>query len=60
MHKREILQLLDITPRTLRLWVAADRFPKPIPIGRRRQFWVRADVMRALGQREKRKRAEEV
>jgi predicted DNA-binding transcriptional regulator AlpA len=58
IERKEILQLLHVTSRTLRMWVALGRFPKPLPIGRRRQFWVRADVMRALGQREKRKRME--
>jgi predicted DNA-binding transcriptional regulator AlpA len=51
---QEILDLFHVTDRTLRNWVKADRFPKPLPIGRRRLFWRREDVMRALKQRTKR------
>ena len=53
IEQREILELLRVTSRTLRTWIHLGRFPKPLPVGRRRQFWSRADVMRALGQREK-------
>jgi predicted DNA-binding transcriptional regulator AlpA len=53
IEQREILQLVRVTSRTLRTWIHLGRFPKPLPVGRRRQFWSRADVMRALGQREK-------
>jgi predicted DNA-binding transcriptional regulator AlpA len=58
IEQPEILQLLRVTSRTLRKWVALGRFPKPLPIGRRRQFWSRYEVMKALGRRGKRKAKE--
>jgi predicted DNA-binding transcriptional regulator AlpA len=53
IEQEEILKLLRVTSRTLRKWVSLGRFPRPLPIGRRRQFWSRTDVMRALGQRKR-------
>jgi predicted DNA-binding transcriptional regulator AlpA len=53
MEVQEILDMFRISDRTLRNWVRAKRFPQPLPIGRRRLFWRRADVMRALGKRMK-------
>jgi predicted DNA-binding transcriptional regulator AlpA len=58
IEQKEILELLQVTSRTLRTWMALDRFPRPLPIGRRRQFWSRYEVMKALGRREKRKAKE--
>jgi predicted DNA-binding transcriptional regulator AlpA len=51
MEIKEVLELINVTSRTLRNWVALGRFPKPLPIGRRRLYWCREDVMRALGQK---------
>jgi predicted DNA-binding transcriptional regulator AlpA len=60
IEQKEILELLRVTSRTLRTWVSLDRFPRPLPIGRRRQFWSRSEVMRALGRRGKRQSKERI
>jgi predicted DNA-binding transcriptional regulator AlpA len=48
----EVLALVRVSSRTLRTWMSLGRFPRPLPIGRRRQFWSRSEVMRALGREE--------
>jgi excisionase family DNA binding protein len=51
MGLNEVAALLGVDRHTLIAWVAAGRFPKPLRIGKRRRFWSRESVEKAIGVR---------
>ncbi len=48
IRKREILDALGVSGRTLDAWVRAGRFPKPIRFSRKSQVWKLEEVRAAL------------
>lgn len=54
IERDELLRMLRCSERTLRQWVAAKRFPAPLPLPGREQRWsarqVRAYLDRLMGQ----------
>jgi excisionase family DNA binding protein len=44
----QVAALVGVTRQTITAWVKEGRFPKPLRIGRRRRFWDRDAVERAM------------
>jgi excisionase family DNA binding protein len=44
----EVAALVGVTRQTITAWVREGRFPRPLRIGRRRRFWDRDAVERAM------------
>jgi predicted DNA-binding transcriptional regulator AlpA len=44
----EVCRLTGLTPKTVRRWARAGRFPRPLPIGVRNLWWSAEEVEDAL------------
>jgi prophage regulatory protein len=48
LNFREVTALTSISAPTLRRWIAADRFPAPLRLGKRRIGWPEITIARWL------------
>ncbi len=50
---REVAARFGVNPRTLRRWVDAGEFPRPIQLGRKLQRFLVADIERYIADRQR-------
>jgi predicted DNA-binding transcriptional regulator AlpA len=48
LNVREVAALFKVTEKTIRNWVRAGHFPKPLAVGGKKLFWTEQEVERVL------------
>lgn len=51
-RRLETAALIGVSPETIRLWVKAGNFPKPVKVGARAVGWRETDLMDYLAKRQ--------